>query len=246
MTVSWLARGLEQLPAGLGWLSTAEAERATAMRYAKRRSEFLVARYAAKLAIARVVDQPTDDPASLALVEIRHRPTGAPAAFVQGAPAPVAMSLTDRADWAVCVVSRRGDVALGCDLELVEPRTPGFVRDFLTTAEQATVAAAAAPHLTANLLWSAKESALKVLETGLRRDTRSVEVTLLADTDAGWQRLLAHPSEGGALPGWWRRWGPFLVTVVANSPIDPPQALEDPSGLESAVPSHRWMDRPRG
>jgi 4'-phosphopantetheinyl transferase len=244
MTVSWLARGLDQLPDGESWLSPAEAERAAAMRYTKRRSEFLVARYAAKLAVARTLGAPTTEPSDLAQVEIGHRPTGAPLALLGGAAAPVSMSLTDRADWAVCVVSASAGLAVGCDLELVEPRSPSFVRDYLTRPEQQAVAAAPDPQLIANLLWSAKESALKILETGLRRDTRTVEVTLDGHAEAGWSPFTVRPVEGGTFTGWWRRWGAFVLTVAADRPNGPPRALEDPSGLESAVPSHRWLDGP--
>jgi 4'-phosphopantetheinyl transferase len=246
MTVGWLARGLDQLPDGEGWLSPAEAERAAGMRFTKRRSEFLVARYAAKLAIARTLGAPTTQPSELAQVEVRHRATGAPLAHVAGVAAPVSMSLTDRADWAVCVVSADPDLAVGCDLELVEPRSPAFVRAYLTPDEQRTVATTDDPHLTANVQWSAKESALKVLQTGLRRDTRSVEVHLGGDEVAGWRALEVRAVEGASFPGWWRRWGSFLLTVTASSALAPPRALEDPSGLEDAVPSHRWVDRPIG
>jgi 4'-phosphopantetheinyl transferase len=270
MTVRWLTRGVDHLPAGEAWLSPAERERAATMRYEKRRSEFLVARFTAKHTIARAVGLPTDDLARLATIEVRHRPTGAPMAYADGRPAGVAMSLTDRADWAVCVVANGDGVALGCDLELVEARSAGFVRDYLTSAEQAAVASADDPHLVANLLWSAKESALKVLETGLRRDTRSVEVVLLdgdgagagsrgegADgtrgvvpapggtsaDDVGWRPLQVHPEEGGVFAGWWLRTGPWLLSVAASGPIGPPVAFEEPAGLASATPSHRWAER---
>lgn len=248
MTVRWLTRGVDHLPSGEAWLSPAERERAAMMRYEKRRSEFLIARYTAKHTIAQAVGLPTDDLARLATIEVRHRPTGAPVAFADGRPAGVAMSLTDRADWAVCVVANGNGVALGCDLELVEPRSAGFVRDYLTPAEQTAVAAAEDPHLLANLLWSAKESALKVLETGLRRDTRSVEVTLLDGADPaaqedGWRPLEVHPVEGGVFPGWWRRSGEWLLSVAASGPTDPPVAFEEPDGLTSATPTHRWAER---
>ena len=254
MTVRWLTRGVDHLPEAATWLSPAELDRAASMRYEKRRSEFLVARFAAKHTIARAVGLPTDDLARLASIEVRHRPTGAPVAYADGQPAGVAMSLTDRADWAVCVVTNGDGVALGCDLELVEPRSAGFVRDYLTPAEQAAVAAADDPHLVANLLWSAKESALKVLETGLRRDTRSVEVTLLdgsarPETDAGesdasdgWRPLEVRPVEGGVFPGWWRRTGAWLLSVAASGPTGAPVALEEPDGLTTATPTHRWAE----
>ena len=88
-------------------------------------------------------------------------------------------SMTDRADQAVCVVSEPG-LGLGVDLELVEPRSQAFVADYLTGAEQRFVGESPdrGEHgLRANLVWCGKESALKVLRTGLRRDTRSVEVS---------------------------------------------------------------------
>jgi 4'-phosphopantetheinyl transferase len=243
VTVWWLARGVRDVPSDREWLSPAEAGRAATMTYTKRRTEFLAARLTAKLTMARMLERGTD-PATLATLEIHHRPTGAPYPVVDGVPAPLSLSLTDRADWAVCAIGA-GGTSLGCDLEIVEPRSSAFVRDYLTPAEQAAVAASADVELAANLMWSAKESALKVLETGLRRDTRSVEVRLTDEHHGPWSALTVHPAEGGCFPGWWRRFGGFVLTVAASQPVDPPRALEDPSPLERAEPSHGWLDEPR-
>uniref|UniRef100_UPI003F9632FA 4'-phosphopantetheinyl transferase superfamily protein n=1 Tax=Mycobacterium sp. TaxID=1785 RepID=UPI003F9632FA len=146
-----------------------------------------------------------------------------------------------------CVTSPTGPLAVGCDLELVEPRTPGFVRDFFTAAEQRWIASRAAGDerdMGANLVWSAKESALKVLRTGLRRDTRTVEVTVAAPRADGWGELTVRASEGTAFPGWWRREGRFLLTVATEVRIPPPLALGDPAVLAAAEPRHSWLDRP--
>jgi 4'-phosphopantetheinyl transferase len=242
VTVWWLARGVRDVPSDRDWLSAAEAGRAVTMTYTKRRTEFLAARFTAKHTMARILDRGTD-PATLATLEIHHHPTGAPYPVVDGVAAPLSLSLTDRADWAVCAIGAAG-TSLGCDLEIVEPRSSAFVRDYLTPAEQRIVAASADLDLAANLLWSAKESALKVLQTGLRRDTRSVEVRLGDDRADGWSALTVHPTEGGCLPGWWRRFGAFVLTVAASDPIDPPRALEDPDPLATAVPTHAWLDGP--
>lgn len=232
----WLARGEEHLPPDLAWLTPAETSQVDQLRFTKRRNEFLVRRLAAKHAMAAVLGL-----SDLQRIEIGHTPDGAPMAFVDGRPASANISVTDRAGWAVCLV---GNEIVGCDLELVEPRTPAFVRDYLTPAEQADVAAAPDPDVTANLIWSAKESVLKVLHTGLRRDTRSVEVTVYSGQSSDWNPLTVNAVEGRRFSGWWRRDGQFLFTVAAENPIAEPVALEDPLVLQTATPVHSWLKGP--
>ncbi len=244
---AWLARGEPTLPADLSWLTGDEAARAGDMRFRKRRTEYLLRRWVAKHAIAARVDVPADL-ASLARIEVRNAAGGEPEAWVDGRPAGIGLSLTDRAGWAVCVVSRRPR-RVGCDLELVEPRSPAFVRDFLTDPERATVRAAGSPadrDLVANLIWSAKESALKVLRTGLRRDTRSVEVRLTGPAlqPGGWAGLVVRADEGREFPGWWCRHGSFLLTVAYDAPAPPPFSVEEPAALTAAEPVHGWVHRP--
>jgi 4'-phosphopantetheinyl transferase len=147
----------------------------------------------------------------------------------------------------VCLVGAPGR-AIGCDLELVEPRSAAFVADFLTAAEQRLVAAAAdgdARELLANLAWSAKESALKVLRTGLRRDTRSVSVSFPPGAAVGgWAPMTVRLREGALFPGFWQRFGSFLLTVAATEPFEPPRSFVDPPGLASAVPAESWRSLP--
>jgi 4'-phosphopantetheinyl transferase len=137
------------------------------------------------------------------------------------------------------------EASLGCDLELVEPRSAAFVSDWFTPAEQDLVRRAAAGEqrdVLCNLVWSAKESALKVLQTGLRRDTRSVSVDVIdRDGERRWARLVVRSEEGATFPGWWRRYGEFLVTLTADADLGPPEPLEQPPRLAGATPSHRWM-----
>ena len=147
---------------------------------------------------------------------------------------------------AVCLVAASA-VAVGCDIEIVEPRSEAFVRDYLTEAEQRLVGdAGPAGDAVANLIWSAKESALKVLGTGLRRDTRSVEVAVdgLRPPERTWAELRVRTAEGAVFPGWWRRSGSFLVTACWPGGGPPPAALEAQSPLDTMLPSHGWVDRP--
>lgn len=235
MTLRFLARGMLDVPDSALWLSPAESARLAGTRFVKRRSELRLSRWTAKCALNRVLG--CGPPAT---VEVRPAPDGAPTPLIGGAPAPVSISLTDRADWAVCLVGPRG-TAIGCDLELVEPRSAPFVRDWCTPREQALVADGE-HDLVANVVWSAKESALKVLRTGLRRPARSVEIDLDATADGTqWTRCAARLAEGGVLPGWWRRYGEFVLTVAADRACGPPAELDDPSRLATAVPSHRWL-----
>ena len=240
----WLARGEEHLPGDRSWLSWGEADYVDGKRYTKRRTEFLVARWTAKQALARVLSTPLTL-AGLRRIEVRHAASGAPVACLDGEPVDLQISLTDRAGWAVCLVGA-GSGRLGCDLELVEPRSDAFVRDYLTAAERRYVDAApdvTARNLAANLVWSAKESGLKVLTTGLRRDTRSVEVTATASVDA-WSHLTIRTAEGHEFPGWWRRFGEFILTVAAEEALPAPTALEDPPLLAQAQPTHSWLQHP--
>ena len=92
-------------------------------------------------------------------------------------------------------------------------------------------------------MWSAKESGLKVLTTGLRRDTRSVEVTATSSGDA-WAQLTVRSVEGQEFPGWWRRFGDFILTVAAEQPVPAPAALDDPPLLDRAKPTHSWLRQP--
>ena len=170
---------------------------------------------------------------------------------VRGEPVELEISLTDRAGWAICLVGAPGGgERLGIDLELVEPRTERFVDDYLTPTEQAWVRSrptADDRDAAANLLWSAKEAALKVLQVGLRADTRTVEVTV-HDGDpaaaAGWAPLTIAGSGGDRFHGWWRRDGAFVLTVASRSRVPPPTPLTGSADLGRAEPYHSWLDRP--
>jgi len=241
----YLAVGMTDLPDHDDWLSEPEAERLSRFTYPKRRSEARLGRWTAKHAVAaslRVGPQP----AALREIEIRNAADGAPEVFLESAPAPFQISMTDRADWAVCTVIG-GDRPIGCDLELVEPRSPAFVADYFTPGERALVADAPHDHdLLANMIWSAKESALKVLRTGLRLDTRSVEVQPAGDqTQHEWSGLYVTTNDGLTFTGWWRRFGDFVLTYVSATSTEPPSSLVDPSPLHVATPSHAWTEAPR-
>ncbi|HET9443083.1 MAG TPA: 4'-phosphopantetheinyl transferase superfamily protein [Acidimicrobiales bacterium] len=253
-TVWWLTAGLADVPEGDGWLAPAEVEHQRGLVVAARRRDWRLRRWAAKQALLRVPGGP-DEATAPSRLEVANRADGSPLARLDGAPLPVAVSLSDRAGLALCALApaqpafgawngagsapfqapERGGggdigIGIGCDVELVEPRSDAFVADWLTDAEQRVVALAGpgGRDLAANLVWSAKESALKVLREGLRRPTRSVEVTVdpgAPPVPGTWAPLVVDRAEGGRLEGWWRPLGAHVLTVVTAGATAPPAAL---------------------
>jgi len=131
MQVYWLEQKTENVPPMDDWLSAGETVSLNGFRFAKRRADWRLGRWTAKHAVASFLNLPAY-PQALANVEIRPAPSGAPEAFVANAPAPASISLSHRDGTALCAIasSRAGlKVDLGCDLEIVEPRSEAFVGD---------------------------------------------------------------------------------------------------------------------
>jgi 4'-phosphopantetheinyl transferase len=211
----WLTPGPP--PAGSGWLGPWERSFEERLRIVPRLHSWRLGRWAAHQTL--VARFPALGPAEL---DVRQAPGGEPWAFAGGARRGCSLSLSHRDGQALCAVGP-ADLRLGCDLERIEPRSPAFVADYFTAAEQAFIMATGDAPRFANLLWSAKESALKALGTGLRRDTRSVEVVLDGTAAAvtleggGWTELAVRDvTGGGVLRGRARCQGEMIITLVAD------------------------------
>ncbi len=226
--VYWLEQTEAEVPAGNDWLGLGEVGRLNGMRFAKRRADWRLGRWTAKRAIAVCLDLPQDF-RSLAEIEIRAAPTGAPEVALNNKHAAVSISLSHRSGRAVCAVVP-SLVELGCDVEKIEPRSDAFATDYFAADEQALLArfAAADRSWLLTLLWSAKESALKALQEGLRLDTRSVGVRPadLSSSVGGWHPLAVWHLGGAVFYGWWQRAGGFLWTVLSAPPPNPPIRLQ--------------------
>jgi 4'-phosphopantetheinyl transferase len=227
INVHWLEQTEADLPAGNNWLSTSEVIRLDGMRFAKRRADWRLGRWTAKRALAAYLNMPSH-PQTFTDIELRPAQSGAPQVFVADEPAAVTISLSHRAGVAACAVAVSG-VELGCDLEVIEPRSDAFIADYFTTEEQQLierVPATERPRLL-TLLWSGKESALKALRTGLRLDTRSVTVRPAPPLAQGdWHPLQAVCEGGQTFHGWWQDTDNLLRTMVASPPPVPPILLE--------------------
>jgi 4'-phosphopantetheinyl transferase len=241
-SVYWLEQSESDVSPGDDWLSPAEATLLKGMRFAKRHDDWRLGRWTAKRALAIYLDIP-DHPRALATIEIRPAQSGAPQAFFADRAAPVSISLSHRAGSAICALAPSG-TSVGCDLEVIEPRTVNFVEDYFTPAEQALVAGSPEldQQLIITLVWSAKESALKALCIGLRQDTRDVIVslgetpgnrkvpaannqrTLSRSHVPGWQPIRVRHADGQIFRGWWQSTD-FVRTIVSSPPPSQPTAL---------------------
>jgi 4'-phosphopantetheinyl transferase len=223
--VYWLEQCESNLPPNDEWLSKAESAFLNQLRSPKRRGDWRLGRWTAKRAIAAHRRLPQDLEA-LTAIEVRPMPSGAPEAFVEGRLAGLSLSLSHSHGTAFCAIAE-GGVAVGCDVEKVEPRSPAFLADYFTIEEQRAVARSPGDQRdrVLTLFWSVKESVLKVLQSGLREDTRSVfadPAGILGTADGQWQRVRAGDTAGRTFHGWWRQTGDFVWTLfTVPPPLEP-------------------------
>jgi 4'-phosphopantetheinyl transferase len=227
MPVFYLTQDHGQVPADISWLAESERVRAAGLRFPKRRGDWLLGRWTAKRAICAYLTQAGKSPPGCGDLEIRSAPDGAPEAFDSGVSAPVSIALSHSGGKGFCVVGPPGQ-ALGCDIELIQARNPEFIEDYLTEEEQSLVTGALSDMrpLWATLIWSAKESTLKCLREGLRRDTRSVRIRVACERMPGWNPFNVECLDPVArFYGWWREAGLFVQTIAAGIPVGEPLEL---------------------
>lgn len=235
MQIFWLEQSLADVRRAPDWLSGQELERIAGMRVPKRAQDWQLGRWTGKHGVAAYLAL-SPHPRTLSSIEIRPAASGAPEAFVNNWRAPVSISLSHREGRAACALGPYG-ISIGCDLEFVEPRSDAFIADYFTAEEQQVVASTTDPErfrLVA-LLWSAKESVLKAMTSGLRLDPRSVAINFGANVDmpttpiatdehplksATWRPFRALYAGADQFHGWWQsdeRFVRTLVTVPASA-----------------------------
>jgi 4'-phosphopantetheinyl transferase len=218
--VYWLEQSGSDVPLGDEWLSESEQARLDGLHIPKRHADWRLGRWTAKSAVARYLNLPRD-PETLAAIELRPAPSGAPEIFLHGRLAPVVLSLSHSSGTGLCAIAPAGG-EVGCDLEAIEPRSPSFLADYFTDEEQGLVAQTTGANRdrVVTLLWSAKESALKALGCGLRLDTRSVNAApadFLETRGEEWHRLCVTHTSGRTFYGWWSASRDLIRTVITGA-----------------------------
>jgi len=222
----WLTQSAHEVPDSDEWLSEEERSVLARMRFPKRRHDWRLGRWTAKLAICAYRSGKTTP---LATFEIRAAADGAPEVFLQGGAAgDVSISISHSNDRSLCAVGP-WNLAVGCDLERIEPRDDTLARDYFTPEEISFSREApyAQRALIVNLIWSAKETALKILREGLRRDTRSIQIHPdfggREDAWNAWTGLCLVTSR--PFYGWWRTWEGYIYTLASDQLTLAPKQL---------------------
>jgi 4'-phosphopantetheinyl transferase len=220
-----LSQCRHELPADESWLSSGEAKVLAGLDFQKRRRDWLLGRWTVKVALNRFHVAP-DRP--LRSWQIVAATDGAPMIRKDGHRTNIPVSLSHSGSRAMCVLAK-DSMRLGCDLEKVEKRSRSFEETFFNTAELAMLdQRKSGDHARlVTLIWSAKESALKALRTGLKADTRRVEVKSCSSSDSGaWNRLEVEDTLDSSLfHGWWRAHDGMVMTVLSDQEIDQPTEL---------------------
>jgi 4'-phosphopantetheinyl transferase len=224
--IYWLTQSLGNLPSETDWLHPSELELFSRFRFQKKKNDWLLGRWAAKLAIRIFLkrDYPELEPDKIAILPIAG---GAPEIYFGDKIFPLAVSISHSNEIAFCAVGSWKSV-FGCDLEKIEPRSDAFIRDFFTENECSKYfnSNEAMRPLWANLIWSAKESALKAMKLGLSIDTRKLEITFLPKHDAaGWKSFSVKFIDTQKLyKGFWKATSGFAFTIVCDgidlSPVE--------------------------
>ena len=219
-------------------LTPAERARHDGFKIDKRRREWLLGRLTAKTLLAEGLRRHVGVDLDESAIEIARAPSGAPVVrlgdegppglpWARGSRLPARVSVSHSHGAALCAMLWLGNTAdlataprIGVDLEWIEPRSDGFVRDFLTPVERRYLDLATGDerHFRANLVWSAKEAVLKVIERGLSVDTwwltclpESEKVTLSFSAPDG-PDFRVSPDEG--------EWLPFSVATDSRLPTE--------------------------
>jgi 4'-phosphopantetheinyl transferase len=222
----WLEGRADEVPAGDAWLAEAERGLLGPGATAPRRADWRLGRWTAKRALAAWLGLPAGVETWSALAVV-PAPDGAPVPRYRGQPLRVSLSLSHRAGWSIAAVGAPG-IEVGCDVERIEPRSAGFVDDYLTGSERALWVAQQGGDRDAlvNRIWSAKESVLKLARRGLRVDPREVEIRFSpAGPSQGWRAFSAHWAPLGDCRGWWRSQDERIFTLVSHPELAPPRPL---------------------
>lgn len=225
---------LNDLPDDDLWLGPNELKIASSLKIEKRQKEWRLGRFAAKRALRYIYPN-----VPYHRFEILAHEDGAPEVFMNDIKTALSLSITHREEIAIAALTKN-ETTIGCDLEAIEKRTQRFVNDFFTENEKTWIATQkeGSGDILPTLIWSGKEAALKVLRTGLRRDTRSVELSFKSDfsvNNATWQNFSVKDqlNQGISFQGKMLLFQKYILTICSELSIEKLTLIAPFLGVES-------------
>jgi 4'-phosphopantetheinyl transferase len=224
--VHWLLASSTNDPDDLAmeWLAPAEREYCESLKIAKRRRDWLRGRWAAKSLLQRVLKATSEVSPSFDQIEILRHADGWPQIKIVIPDlhvGPFTLSVSHSREYAFCSVIEGESQPLGADIELIEPRSSGFVADYFTAEEHALLDSSPQDQrsMLVNAIWSGKEAALKAIRRGLAEDTRIVSCLPHPIMGQGtrWlpMRIVWQPGRTQLrLTGRWREVDGFVLTLA--------------------------------
>lgn len=221
------AAAVAAVPAGDAWLTEEERAVLSLFTVEKRRADWRLGRCVGKQAAVAYL-RSVGWRVAPAAIGIVAGPDGAPEPRLPAGAPSFALSLSHSGGVGFAAAGAVGH--LGCDVERIEARSRHFVADYFTAEEARAMDGLedAEAAFAANLVWSAKESALKALREGLRLDTRVVRVDeaslreglgRASETAPSWKAIAIDLRDGPRFHGLWRRDQQHVWTVVADVPV---------------------------
>lgn len=209
---------LDDLPPNLDWLHPEESAFLEGLKFEKRRHDWLLGRWTAKRCIAAFLENEgiPFNPNTLAIL---RGPNGAPEMTFEDPVPACSLSISHRGGHAIAVVTP-GKVAIGCDIELIEPRSPAFLSDYFLEKELETLSKVPGGQkdLYANLIWCVKESVMKATGEGMRLHPRKILVEIPEPVSLeGWNPAYAQvDSRAASFKGEWGREGDSVFSYVSE------------------------------
>lgn len=149
----------------IGLLSAEESDRLSDMKHEKRKRSFLLGRAALRLLLSEVTDRPPKE------IRVSVEENGS----LSAPDTPYSISIAHSGDRAVAVASR---TAVGIDIEISSDKDEDLLTYILHEDEFPRLEVLPLTDREKLFLcWTAKESVLKALGTGLRRSPKSVQVS---------------------------------------------------------------------
>ena len=257
-------------PAGM--LCDLEQQRLSTLKVEKRRRDWLLGRWTAKHLVQGYLAQSVGTTPELDEIQIANADDGSPYCLLlsssnEAQRLPVSLAISHSHGYAFCALCQEldGEVnssaladpanpvgqvqpptrwSLGCDIEWIEHRDQSFVNDFFTAQEIRDVMGTPAEHRDCRVtaIWSAKESVLKSLRTGLRVDTRRIECRFEPDDlrPQEWSPLTVMIDAGlvAQFPGAWYAWWQVQQGFVLTMALHEAGSLGQVSSVTSVIARH--------